>query len=475
MTFCADMCKVLRGWLKAIVVTDSTPQEEVRGMPSDGGASGPEEFHFRGEFWARETPGQTSTGGLRCLPWAGPELNLDVPIIEQRSVRMQHGQIIHTGDHDDIVADFLPFTILGRLATDLDVTLFGSHGGFKDMNIAYRANYAIFGRHFDDPEVAYFTSIRFQLDNDSLWNHLLEQVQPSQTALGSLYCERETNAIWFRFVSSAPRSIGHLVRRALMASRTLARLSLNKDIVVGRAQVQSIDSADWLDCYTFTVSTNRVTRYIGERIVDPRELSLAIFGKWLELSSELDGLDSAIADSKWSPLLEPTTLSLGSIAEGLHRRLFPQSVRFPSLNKGNRKQVREAGQVAVSNEINKFELTTVPDDFQGLLAPLNDFTYKQRLEELQNVAEEAATGIVSPIADWPTLVSRVRNFLAHWPEEVKKSPPTINERLLANLSLQWVLRIVLLRKAEVSIGAIQDGCGENDEYQLYLANIRAHV
>ena len=69
-------------------------------------------------------------------------------------------------------------------------------------------------------------------------------------------------------------------------------------------------------------------------------------------------------------------------------------------------------------------------------------------------------------------MAQVRNFLAHWPEDDKREPPSVDARLLANISLPWVLRTVLLRKADIDIDAIRQGYSEDSRFSIYRANLR---
>jgi hypothetical protein len=197
---------------------------------------------------------------------------------------------------------------------------------------------------------------------------------------------------------------------------------------------------------------------------------------WLLVSAGLDGLDAAVADGKFGDILELRALVLGTIAEGLHRRLFDEEVRFHGLGKASRKKVRNAGKEAISVTINEFGFETKAEDFDDLVAGLNDITLKDRFVALASYAADAVPTVIEGFEDWPGLASKVRNYLAHWLLEADVAEvPSIDQRLLVFMSLPWVLRTVLLHRAGIDHIIMRDGYVENGEFPIYLANVRSTI
>jgi hypothetical protein len=195
------------------------------------------------------------------------------------------------------------------------------------------------------------------------------------------------------------------------------------------------------------------------------------------VSATLEGLDAAIADDQLADILELRALVLGTIAEGLHRRLFDEKVRFPDLTKAQKKAVRRAGREAIAKALNDLGVGAAPDDFTDLVAALNDMTARQRLADIKAVVDEAIPGLLEEFDDWPGLVKNTRDYLAHWllgDDEDDYVPPSEDDKILVYMSLPWALRTLLLhRAAKLDVNLMQQGYAEKPEYEMFRANVRA--
>jgi hypothetical protein len=190
----------------------------------------------------------------------------------------------------------------------------------------------------------------------------------------------------------------------------------------------------------------RIGRYLGDWLVHPQAITLQHLMNWLGASATLDGLDAAIADDRLADILELRALVLGTIVEGLHRRLFDEKARFPNLTKAPKKAVRRAGKEAIAKALNDLGETAVPDDFTDLVAGLFDMTAKQRLADIKAVVDEAVPGLLEEYDDWPRLVKDTRDYLAHWllGDDDDYVPPSEDDKILVYMSLPWALRTLLL-------------------------------
>jgi hypothetical protein len=448
---------------------DASTSTERETLPSDG-------IQIRGEFWRPGQPdGWTSPGVINCRSWELPVLNLEAAIVEPSSVSVREsgGVTIYVEpDPDDVVQDFQPITILGRTAVGEEITLFGAQAYGPQM---YRAKHVLVGGHFVNEDTP-FTAVRYQLDNDVLWSNI-ELPSSASSDLGSLRRENDAGQPWFVFTPQTPMTLRDLGTRALISSRTLARLALQPELTLGPAQVRLEESSDWLQWHTLTTATGRITRYMGDWLVHPSAISLQHLSNWLAVSATLDGLDAAVADAKLQDNLALQALVFGTIAEGLHRRLYSEEeVRFVGLTSTQGKAARLAGRNAVSEVLKNVGFNTQPEDFIDLLSPLNDRTFRQRLTSIRAVCLEAVPEVLQGFEDWPKLVKDVRNYLAHWLTEEDMRIPTTNEILLVYLSLPWALRTFLLRKvARLDVGTMREGYAEKNEFLMYRANVRATI
>ena len=131
----------------------------------------------------------------------------------------------------------------------------------------------------------------------------------------------------------------------------------------------------------------------------PEVISLQHIADWLNVSSELDGLDAAIGDLQFGEILELRDLLLTTIAKGLHRRIFPKEKKYSSLNKTQRREVREAGMEALSNAINEFGLSSSPDDFEDLVKGFRDIKFIDRVASIKAAVDEAVPGVLDLFSD----------------------------------------------------------------------------
>lgn len=429
-----------------------------------------QEFAVSGWFWHAQTPDLDAPGRLTYASWEMPVLQLEATIVEQPSIRGIRGGLIDMGDPDDIVRDFRPITIHGTTSTGEALTLFVAHPQGPQQ---YRAKHAIFGAHLE--ENRRFAAVRYQIDNDALWCSIAEKTVSGD--LGSLTCQRDSGGTWFVFVPSEPMSLRDLGRRTLIASRTLARLALQRELVLGPAFVQEAEDSAWLSWHTTATAGERIGRFLGDWLVHPEAISLQHLVNWLGVSATLDGLDAAIADDRLADILELRALVLGTIAEGLHRRLFDEKVRFPGLTRAQKKAVRRAGKEAIAQVLTDLGVVTDPDDFTDLVAALNDMTTRQRLADIKSAVDEAIPGLLEDFDDWPGLVKDTRDYLAHWlldDDDDDYLPPAEDDKMLVYMSLPWVLRTLLLyQAAKLDSNLMRQGYAEKSEYEMFRANVRA--
>ena len=88
---------------------------------------------------------------------------------------------------------------------------------------------------------------------------------------------------------------------------------------------------------------------------------------------------------------------------------------------------------------------------------INEQTFRTRMTDLANRAQEALSNIVSGFADWPRAVHEARNILAH--KGTQRHDETIDQFydlvIALSYSLAWVLRTVLLLEAGFGAATLQ--------------------
>lgn len=199
-----------------------------------------------------------------------------------------------------------------------------------------------------------------------------------------------------------------------------------------------------------------------------RHSGLTTIAEWLDCAVEFSPSSAIISDfvSKSNISLESDLLELCTVAEGMHRSLFPQRNRLDSATSSRIKQFIHC--ILVGEE------PRVADIVKGRFGYIEEMSYTERLKDLAKEAELALPGITGATKKWALLVSEARNTFAHG------KPVTIDETLLDELvvavkSLQWVLFSCLMLNAGVSPELIGNRLGQHQSYSLFIAEATTTV
>jgi lipopolysaccharide biosynthesis regulator YciM len=106
---------------------------------------------------------------------------------------------------------------------------------------------------------------------------------------------------------------------------------------------------------------------------------------------------------------------------------------------------------------------------------INEQTFRTRMTDLANGAQEALSNIVSGFVDWPRAVHEARNILAH--QGTQRHDETIDQFydlvIALSYSVAWVLRTVLLLEAGFDAATLQRAYRDSSRYNHHLANVRS--
>lgn len=208
------------------------------------------------------------------------------------------------------------------------------------------------------------------------------------------------------------------------------------------------------------------------------ELTLGRLANWIPLHSKLDELDWAVAEPPIGPI-QTSLLARASVAEGLHRRLFPRSRRF-DLGKGPlkaiRDELRERGtELFKQHGIDDKERTD--KCVSDALNYMNDVSFRDRVDEMVGVVNTVAPGVLAGVPDFSRQLVRARNDLAHYGEQTAAEPfeARIDRWTLFHLVIPWVLRILLLERAGVEPEVLRNALDESMAFAYYRANVASIV
>ncbi|KOS56685.1 HEPN domain-containing protein [Rhodococcus rhodochrous] len=442
-----------------------------------------------GWFWRVGTPLPERRGDLRVSPGKQAELRVERAISPSRMIRVEPGEspgrqvVRYSADLDDAVADFQPVTVHGVLDDGTEVTVMDAQAhndGFLQQ--WFRAPVVVMGAHLDGQE-QHYAAVRFCLDEPRWWAHL---IQPGQEAgcdeIGSLRVYVDDDArVWFEHRAHSPMTRREYDRLVVDPMLTLAKLATQSRVHVTAlefrvADDRNVEDTPWLPVIGTSIDSGTADSY-PDAVIPTQELTLEVLSNWIDVSGDLDGLASAVADPVRGAI-QAQALTMCAIAEGLHRRLYPATSRFPGLSGKARKDVRRVARTVGVEILEQkgFDREESEKALNEALSHFDELPYRRRLEQLQGSAECAVPEIVADFSDWPGQVCSARNQLAHQAYTSDASSDGLLLLLIAvDYSLSWVLRTVLLRRAGIPDEVVLR-CYENDaRYGLYRANVRSYL
>jgi hypothetical protein len=220
-------------------------------------------------------------------------------------------------------------------------------------------------------------------------------------------------------------------------------------------------------------------------MIATKHLTPERLARWIDVRKDSDGLDAAVIDERSGTTIQTQVLSLSAVAEGLHRKLFPnpaQAKRVPAASKKICADARDAARTAAvvvlkGDQFTDGDRTEFAKAVGDALSRFNERTFRSRMQDLVDVAERVVPGITESFKDWPDAVCEARNTPAHQGNESLDDFEEFFELLVAvKSSLVWVLRTVLLDRAGIDPETIQFGYKWNTTaYGLHLANVRNHL
>ena len=281
---------------------------------------------LNGEFWQADTPSRRVPGVLTLT--GAPALETLGRIFDERAYVVDvtpYGgvTISHSGDPEDLVADWEPRTIHGELFDGTSVSIVGAQGGKKRSAKLFDPEYRqIFGtvRHvvlgglIDDRQT--FARCRFRLDGPNWLRYHDGEAVTSDG--GCLVSATEGGAHWFEFAPAQAMTITDLDRWVLHPIETLAHLVTFNAAEAVNLQVRLTVESPWRRVHREEQSISAGSH----ELLDANHLTPERCATWMEFRRTSDGLDAGALDDLRGVAIQTAVLTLASIAEGLHRRLY---------------------------------------------------------------------------------------------------------------------------------------------------------
>jgi len=409
-----------------------------------------------GVFWIATNPEQTSEGNLQLRRGASSELVVNpdfYPAMEVTTSRLAGGVTKRSFRFAD---DPGPQTLYGLLSSEesddaVPVSIFQAHStNWSGSTQTFRPIWSVVGGHVE-PKHPY-VGVRLQIHR---YPFLAQP--PAQLATGGA-ARINTSEEWIELVDLPPRSYREFERAVIAPICTLLTLATGQRIRPSGVQV-SPHADTWWSIYTEAqVDENPAFPYA---LIRPADITAPILARWLDRANVLGSLPAGVASvSEGSLAVETQVLILTTIAEGLHRALHPDRVRFTP---EHGKVVQNTATAAV-HEIDPAAAKAV----NGFLNHVHELGYGTRLQQLATRAEQLVPGITGQSNRWKNLVYDARNEYAHKPSTEWMSEADIDRAVTVAESLRWVLRLLLLDQAGLDSRLLATSFRDSQRYRFFL-------
>jgi len=228
---------------------------------------------------------------------------------------------------------------------------------------------------------------------------------------------------------------------------------------------------DWCSVWhsNITEEATSLSRTRNDFLLPLSALSISSIAKFLDLTGKIGPLAPVVADADSGlrrATLETQVLELTTVAEGLHRSLYPEESRF---SKDAAIRIQKLVREALRNEPEPCNSVV-----QGFFTHIEEPNYKTRLRRLVDVATSLIPGVVGSADLWVKLVDSARNSFAHRTQQIL-SVEKIDEYYAISQSLRWVLVGVLLAESRVDKEDCIPRIQEFSRYRQYLRNMKSSL
>jgi len=425
-------------------------------MTSPIGADTPRQA---GVFWIASDPDEKRHGFLNLGREAASELIVNpqfYPAVEITDIEVAADG--STNGSIGIAKDRGPQTLHGQLTPDetgesVPVSILQAHSTrWTGPNQSFRPIWSVVGGHIEPRHP--FRGVRLRIPRCGPRPHDPVPLKTGGTA------RIETDGGWLELVDLPPRSYRELDRTVIRPICTLLALATGERIRPSDVQL-SPDPGTWWPVYTASQGDDNPA--VANPLIRPSDISIDVLATWLDRAQVLGPLPAGIA-SVWETdmAVETQVLILTTIAEGLHRALHPEVLRFtPEYGKTIQTVATEAVREIDSD---------AADAVSGHLAQVHEVGYGTRLRDFAGRAEELVPGITGDPKGWKNLVYATRNKYAHQPSTEWLEEADIDRVLTVTQSLRWVLRLILLDQAGLDPGLIAERFQVSQSYSFFLSD-----
>ncbi|MCZ2847459.1 HEPN domain-containing protein [Modestobacter sp. VKM Ac-2978] len=285
---------------------------------------------------------------------------------------------------------------------------------------------------------------------------------------GSLVEGRITRSVWIQ-----AENLGDLTLRRIdtsFASPIVTYLSfaLGSSSPLTALEVQS--GEDWLEVRHGGLRPDPGPRVqVGDVLLPLHEAGLEVLSGFLDTYEQVGPAAAVVAGllpRGSNPNIETQVAELTTVAEGVHRTLFPEDVR---MGEEDAERLHALVAAAIAQEDDRLQQIV-----NGSVSRLEEANYKQRLKRLVSETTEALPGVCGKDNRWVSSVYNARNSFAHRTQGFLEEN-LIDEFYAVSQSLRWVLMGLLLLRSGVSAETLAARAQQNQQYQLFQDHMRSSL
>jgi len=446
-------------------------------------------IRYEGVFWQIETPERQVPGVLELRDGADPVLETVGAIFDERTYRItvsEHGgkAIAHSGDPDDLIADFQPRNVHGQLSDGRRVSLVEAQGGADPNSFMgrqhrqtfRRVRHAVMDEHVDGAAQRY-AGFKFEVRGSGWWRRPDEEAQTEDGSRLRVTWEDDSRS--FEFFPASPLTFREVDPTVLSPITTLMSLVTDNPAAVGGLHVRFAEDGPWRKVYEAEEPIDRTSH----PLLDTTHLTADRFAKWIDVRKRTSGLDAAAITVLDGIAVEAQVLTLAAVAEGLHRKLFDDQKRVPALEPSDVTQARRAARRAALDRVREIDrsgrvpitdadLTEFEQAINDGFSFVNEPTFRSRMADLIEDAQSSIPNIAVNFSDWPAAVKDARNKLAHEGTGPGGDLQFVDLLIALSYSIAWVLRTVLLKPVGFDPPTLQAGYRDSSRYSHHITNTR---
>jgi hypothetical protein len=427
-----------------------------------------------GQFWLAGKPENKRPGTLELGPGVQPSLEILGELSSlMREVQREGSTVISEPAPTNDESVYGPFVIhgvdsAGAKITVLDAIVTTWHMGLETTQ-QFRGAQAVIGLHLSGREHC-FNGIRLRLQHAESWRSLI--ADPTWTSNAPLKAGGQITfeSPFGRRVWLAANNIGSYTLRELGRSFERPLVSLFSLVTESPCDILDLQVQDktshgsWSHVYTSSIQQDTQVSSSPAWLLEPSDLNAANIAAWLNRVDLLGPLPHGVADlARINTIsIETQVLQLTTIAEGLHRALYPRQKRFA---KTVTKQVQKLSADAVAKDFPE-----LADSVKGLLGFLHQPSYSERLERLEKETAASVPGATGDTDKWRRLVTKARNQYSHRLKNEFLKPESVDQYLTTASSLRWLLTGLLLLQADIPPQVLAERFEAYEQYNNFLSS-----